>query len=93
MMEQVQGLLKDPGLHPAAAVVLAGAALEMFLRSMQDDSDQSVTGKPGISSYADALNKADLITREEVKSITAWADDRNQAAHGHTLTTCLVNER
>ena len=67
IMEQVQLLLKDPDLHPAAAVVLAGAALEEFLRSMQVDSGQPMAGKPCISEYAAALAKADLLTRREVK--------------------------
>jgi len=67
IMEQVQLLLKDPDLHPAAAVVLAGAALEEFLRSMQVDSGQPIAGKPCISEYAAALAKADLLTRREVK--------------------------
>lgn len=55
IMEQVHLLLKDPELHPAAAVVLAGAALEEFLRSMQFDCGEPIKGKPGISVYAEAL--------------------------------------
>jgi hypothetical protein len=90
IMEQVQELLKDHGVYPAAPVVLAGAALEMFLRSMQVDSGQPIAGKPSISSYADALRKVELITRGDVKNITAWADDRNEAAR--ISTTCPANE-
>jgi hypothetical protein len=82
IMEQVQVLLKDPDLYPAAAVVLAGAALEEFLRSMQEDCGQPIAGKPCISAYATALAKVDLLTRREVKEITAWADQRNDGAHG-----------
>ena len=83
ILEQVQLLLGESGVHVAAPVVLAGAALEEFLRSMFEESGGPLVGKPGIASYADALRKSDLITRGEVKDITAWADQRNQAAHGH----------
>jgi hypothetical protein len=83
IMEQVQLLLKDADLHPAATVVLAGAALEEFLRSMYEECDERLTGKPGIGSYATALQKTEQITRGEAKEIIAWADQRNDAAHGH----------
>jgi hypothetical protein len=82
IMELVHLLLKDPELHSAAAVVLAGAALQEFLRSMQFDCGEPIKGKPGISVYAEALRKADLLTRGEVKDIIGWADQRNDAAHG-----------
>jgi hypothetical protein len=57
---------------------------------MQVDSGQPIAGKPSISSYADALRKVELITRGDVKNITAWADDRNEAAR--ISTTCPANE-
>jgi hypothetical protein len=82
-MEQAQQLLADRNVHVAAPIVLAGASLEEFLRSMQVDCGEPIVGKPGISAYADALRKADLLTRGDVKEITAWADLRNEAAHGH----------
>ena len=66
-----------------AAVMLAGAALEEFLPSMFEESGERLVGKPGISSYATALQKSDKLNRGEVKDITAWADQRNDAAHGH----------
>jgi hypothetical protein len=83
IMDQAQQLLSDKTVHVAAPVMLAGAALEEFLRSMQIDCGEPIVGKAGISAYAEALRKADLLTRGEVKDITAWADLRNEAAHGH----------
>jgi hypothetical protein len=83
IIEQVQQLLKDQTVHPAAPIVLAGASLEEFLRSMQLDSGEPLVGKPGISAYADALRNAELTSRGEFKDITAWAHLRNEAAHGH----------
>lgn len=80
--EQARLLLRDRSVHPAAPIVLAGAALEEFLRSMLADSRIPEPGNPGISTYAEALRKAEILTRSEVKDVTAWADRRNDAAHG-----------
>lgn len=82
LMEQVQQLLDDSNAHPAAAVVLAGAALEEFLRSRVDAVAALVTGRPGISTYANALRKSEYLTAQDVKDVTAWAGQRNEAAHG-----------
>jgi hypothetical protein len=82
LMEQVEALLNDARIHPAAPVVLAGAALEEFLRALADRSGVQATGKRGIDAYAKALRSADAITAQAVKDITAWAGLRNQAAHG-----------
>jgi hypothetical protein len=82
LMEQVQQLLDDPKVHPAAPVVLAGAALEEFLRSRINAKGLTPSGKPGINSYASALQTEGDLSRQEVKDITAWAGRRNDAAHG-----------
>lgn len=82
LMEQVQQLLDDPKAHPAAPVVLAGAALEEFLRSRVAAKGVTVVGKPGMNSYASALRSAGDITAQDVKDVTAWAGQRNEAAHG-----------
>lgn len=82
-MEQVESLLSDAGSYPAASVMLAGAGLEELLRGLVESSGTSLVGKPGISTYAEALRKADLITRQEKKDIESWAGKRNDAAHGH----------
>lgn len=84
LMEQVQRLLEDKQVIPAASVMLAGAALEEFLRSMLAANPQvTVTGKPGLNSYAQALAAANALSRQDVKDVTAMAGLRNEAAHGH----------
>ncbi|WP_143737251.1 hypothetical protein [Microbispora sp. GKU 823] len=83
LMEQVQQLLDDQRMHPAAPVMLAGAALEEFLRSMVAATGAAVTGKPSINAYASALRSIDAISAQDMKDITSWAGSRNDAAHGH----------
>jgi hypothetical protein len=80
LLEQVQRVLKDAEVHVAAPIVLAGAALEEFLRSMFEESGAPLVGRPGLAAYADALRKADLLNRGEVTDITSWADQRNAPA-------------
>jgi hypothetical protein len=83
LMEQVQRLLDDKAVHVAAPVVLAGAALEEFLRSMLAAHPEAVVkGKPGLQSYVEALRAADVVSTQDVKDVTAWAGQRNAAAHG-----------
>ena len=94
LMEQVELLLTDPGLHAAAPVVLAGAALEETLRSMWHLIDEpQLSGKPGISAYAAALKAAGVIDRQDVKDITSWAGIRNDAAHGFFDSIDLAHAR
>lgn len=82
LMEQVQTLLQDGSVHPAAPVMLAGAALEEFLWALHLRTGEELSGKPGISRYADALQRAKVLNRQDVKDITSWAGLRNSAAHG-----------
>lgn len=82
LMEQVQRLLDDAKVHPAAPVMLAGAALEALLRSMLVNCSVAPAGKPGIGSYSIALRKGGLITANDEKDIAAWGGQRNEAAHG-----------
>jgi hypothetical protein len=82
LMEQVQRLLDERTTHPAASVVLAGAALEEFLRSRLGP-DAKVTGKPSLTSYAAALRKTGVLNGQDEKDVVAWAGQRNEAAHGH----------
>jgi hypothetical protein len=89
LMEQVQQLLDDQQAHPAAPVVLAGAALEEFLRSRVTATGTAVAGRPGISAYASALRGHGDISAQDMKDVTAWAGQRNEAAHGNfDLLTC-----
>lgn len=82
LMEQVQRLLDDPDVHPAAPVMLAGAALEETLRSLHVGCPEPIVGRLGISAYATALQKAGTLSKQDAKDVTAWAGQRNDAAHG-----------
>ena len=93
LMEQVETLLSDRQVHPAAPVMLAGAALEEMLRSMIDTSGAKVKGKPGINSYTSALRAIEELTAQETKDITSWAGMRNNAAHGRFDQIELANAR
>lgn len=82
LVEQAQTLLDDGGIHPAAPVMLAGAALEEFLRGMFSNASDSSNSLHGLAQYAGELKKLGVIDVQEVKDITAWAGQRNAAAHG-----------
>src|SRR5262249_30476992 len=75
--------MTDAQIHPAAPVMLAGAALEEALRSMVETRDEPYTGKLSIEGYADELHRQGMIDKQARKEITAWAGRRNDAAHGH----------
>ncbi len=80
---QAQELLEQDGIHPAAPVVLIGAALEEFLRAWVEEQTLPLGGKkPSLDSYAKVLREGELITKQDIKDITAWAGIRNHAAHG-----------
>ncbi len=84
LMEQVALLLNDRDVHPAAPIVLAGAALEAALRSLWEQAgNPPLAGKPGINAYATALQTAGTLDRQDVKDVLAWSGLRNDAAHGH----------
>jgi hypothetical protein len=83
LMDQAEQLLGDASIHPAAAAMLIGAALEELLRSMCISETVTWVGKPGIGSYADALRAQELITKQDHKDVTSWAGQRNDAAHGN----------
>ena len=83
ILEQTQNLLNTKGIHPAAPAVLAGAALEEFLRNWVEEANISLgTKKPGIDTYSGLLRESDLIAKQDAKDITSWAGIRNHAAHG-----------
>jgi hypothetical protein len=94
LMEQVELLLSDRAIHPAAPIVLAGAALEELLRSMWHlAGSPALKAKPGINAYATALQAAKVIDRQAAKDITAWAGMRNDAAHGDFTTLDVQRAR
>lgn len=82
LMEQVRALVKDTAVHPAAPIVLAGAALETALRGAVDEADLTLVGNGSLTAYGKALRSADLITKQEMKDIEQMSGLRNAAAHG-----------
>ncbi|WP_316828604.1 hypothetical protein [Pedobacter miscanthi] len=81
-LEQAEEILSHAKFHNAAAVVLVGASLEEFLRGwcdMEGLQPQQFT----IDGYTKALKEKELINKQDLKDITAWAGMRNDAAHGH----------
>ncbi|MFE3678695.1 hypothetical protein [Streptomyces griseus] len=85
VMGQVRRLVEDPDAHPAAAIVLCGAALETALRATADARNLSLPERqrPSLSSYSQLLRAADLFTRQDVKDVEQCGGLRNSAAHGH----------
>jgi hypothetical protein len=83
-LAQADVLLSQNNVHPAAPTVLIGATLEEFLRNwVEDDPELSIGDKkPGIDVYASKLRENELITKQDMKDITAWSGLRNDAAHG-----------
>lgn len=82
VMAQVRMLIEDKDVHPAAPIVLAGAALETAIRGVIDDRGLSIKGKPGIAAYTDALRSADVISKQDAKDLVQMGGLRNAAAHG-----------
>jgi len=93
LMEQVDRLLNDKRAHVAAPIVLAGAALEEFLISLATANEIVLVREPSPSTYAEALKKAEVITNQDIKDITAWVGQRNDAAHGNFDTLSLDRAR
>ncbi|PCF93873.1 hypothetical protein CPA45_19820 [Vreelandella nigrificans] len=83
LLEQANTLLENPKVHSAAPAVLIGATLEEFLRAWVEEEGLSLGGKkPSLDSYCKTLREEELITKQDVKDITAWSGIRNHAAHG-----------
>ncbi len=83
-LEMADALLADSDIHPAAPAVLTGATLEEFLRNWIKDEGLSLSERSeGINNFAQVLLKAELINKQDLKDLTAWAGIRNDASHGH----------
>ncbi|AUC76878.1 hypothetical protein [Olleya sp. Bg11-27] len=84
-IEMAEYLLKEKYKDPAAVII--GSVLENRLRLLMSANDIDILdnkGKPKkASSLNDELYKADIYGKLDQKSIVAWLDLRNQAAHGH----------
>lgn len=84
VLEQAAAIVDDTGFHPATAVMLAGAALEQYLRSWAEDLKLAFEGnKRTVEVYANVLAKAGKLDKGERKRVLAWGDQRNDAAHGN----------
>lgn len=82
LMGQVRQLLEDKEIHPAAPIVLCGAALEIALRALADAKNISYPERPGITALTTLLRTNRLITVQDVKELESCGGLRNQAAHG-----------
>jgi hypothetical protein len=78
--------LQTSGYKDAAAVIV-GSVLEDHLRKLAGKARLTVEKRDGSPKKADALNAeltaAGVYNGLEQKSVTAWLDLRNKAAHGH----------
>ncbi|MFB8210603.1 hypothetical protein [Streptomyces sp. NPDC056010] len=85
VMAQVRRLVEDRKAHPAAAIVLCGAALETALRATVEARSLSLSEKqrPSLSSYTQLLRSAGLFSAQDVKDVEQCGGLRNAAAHGH----------
>lgn len=82
LMMQVRRLLEDRNVHPAAPIVLCGAALEIALRGAAEAFGVVVTERPTLSALTTALRQAALLTKQDVKDLEQCGGVRNLAAHG-----------
>lgn len=83
LITQAHRLLEDKNAHPAAAIVLCGAALEIALRSLVEDRGIDLgSERPSMMAYARALRRTELVSAQDVKDFETCAGLRNSAAHG-----------
>ncbi|RJQ74677.1 hypothetical protein D5S17_22160 [Pseudonocardiaceae bacterium YIM PH 21723] len=82
VMAQVRQLMQDRDAHPAAAIVLCGAALEIGLRAAVEAHDLALDERASLGSFTRLLRRKQLITQQDVKDLEQCADLRNLAAHG-----------
>jgi hypothetical protein len=77
--------LQTKGFKDAAAVI-AGSVLEEHLRRLAEKNGIDIEREPGKPKKADTLNadleKTGAYNKLVQKSVTAWLDLRNHAAHG-----------
>ncbi len=84
-LEMAAYLLEQNYKDPAAVVV--GSVLEAHLRKLCEKHNITVDKPDGKPKKAEALNTelkaAEAYTLLDQKSVTAWLELRNNAAHGH----------
>lgn len=83
ILSQARKLLKTRGIHPAAAIIVACAGIEEFLRSWCEQKSINVPEKQrSLSKFAQELRSSGEIALPIERRIQSWADYRNDAAHG-----------
>ena len=83
IVTQSRKLLKTKGIHPAAAVIVACAGIEEFLRSWCEIKGINIPEKQrSLSRFAKELRANNEIILPIERRIQSWADFRNNAAHG-----------
>lgn len=82
LMEQVRRLNADRDTHPAAPIMLCGAALEMRLRATAIAFGIELGDRPTLGEVSGLLRSRGIITAQDSKDFTQLAGIRNQAAHG-----------
>jgi hypothetical protein len=84
-LEMSQHLLDQE--YKDAAAVIAGSSLEAHLRQLCQKAGVDIETETGSPKKADRLNNdlaaANVYSKLDHKSVTAWLDLRNKAAHGH----------
>lgn len=83
LMAQVHQLNEDNDAHPAAAVLLGAAALELRVRSTVVGRGMELQERPSLMAYCRRLRQDDVISAQDVKEFDVVAGLRNDAAHGH----------
>ena len=88
LVHQMEGVLHEPGIHPVAPIVVAGAVLEARLRGLVQREGLTFSGQGSLSKYVDTLWTASKISRLEFRQLQVLLELRNQAAHGVDLGAC-----
>jgi hypothetical protein len=83
ILTQARKLLRTKGVHPAAAVIVACAGAEEFLRNWCEEKGVVVPEKQrSLGRFAAELRGCTQIVLPVERRIQSWADYRNDAAHG-----------
>jgi hypothetical protein len=83
IITQARKLSKTKGFHPAAAVIVACAGVEEFLRNWCEEKGIVLPEKQrSIARFASELRSNGHIELPVERRISSWADYRNDAAHG-----------
>jgi hypothetical protein len=83
ILTQARKLSRTKGVHPAAAVIVACAGIEEFLRNWCEEKGINIPEKQrSIGKFASELRAQGAIDLPVERRIASWADYRNDAAHG-----------